>query len=581
MSLSAKHIDKIFVALDPRINQHQNNEYIIKKGGAEYNFQLINANNISPNSCTFNFNTPGIENFIDRCIWNKVVVDYHIIGVNTTPGTNICNIGVSDAPAYMPLRHRLYDTVALGLNSDSLTIYSSDVMPVLARTNYSDKQRRYNQSISCAQMMDKAQNFSDSSDPACPYFSQLSLSNNPLGPYGQGGDCEGSDGRGAYKFISRTKISDNEEIIRYEFTEPLPVSPCIDTDYFYEKAFYGINTITLNMTFNASAINNGSMWSHNDLLGNVLTSVTSTIVSSQLLLQIINPPTTYIPYRGTLAYKYDRFDRYITPIGVIPAGSTVTGFQSNSITISIFPSKFLIVARRNPNSLNWKSTETYGLLRNLQLTLKSRNGILATFTPEMLYELSVENGVKLTYNEWSRDIGSVVSIPIEYCKLADDEAAAVQEQIQIQVRTDVTNLNYKDAIDFQLLIIPCNPGVFLVDAKTQKVDSEVGLVTKEDVINSNLAPVIDFNLARDLYGADLIGDIKSFGHKLGIFAQQAAPYVKKGLELGAKYGPQVAKAAITYGPELASLIGLGEGDDDYMGDGRRRRKSRKPLKRRY
>jgi len=215
------------------------------------------------------------------------------------------------------------------------------------------------------------------------------------------------------------------------------------------------------------------------------------------------------------------------------------------------------------------------------MTLKSRNGILATFTPEMLYELSVENGVKLTYNEWSRDIGSILSIPIEYCKLADDEAAAVQEQLQVQVRCDITNLNYKEAIDFQLVIIAVNPGLFLVEPATQKVDSEVGIITKSDVINSHLAPQIDYNLAKDLYGADLTGDIKAFGQKLGMLAQKAAPYVKKGVELGVKYGPQVAQAAMTYGPALASLVGLGEDEEDYMGDGRRRKRARKPLKRRY
>mgnify|MGYP000408514779 CR=1 FL=1 len=575
MSLSLNPL-QTFVCLDPRINQHQNNEYLIKKGGSNYSYSSINANNLSSNSCTFTFNSPSVKNFIDKSFNMRFVVDFDFVGVNATPGTNLINLGISDAPQFKPLSHKLWDTITLTLNGNSLTVYSSDVMPLLDRIAYSEKQRKYANSFTPCSLMDSHMNYEDISDPSYPYNGLYSMAYNECGQYGQGGQY--ADGRGSFKYVSRTKISDNRDIIRYEFIEPLPVSPLSNTDWILEKALFGINTISINISFNSTAISNGAMWSHNNYLGNTITSVTTTPISAQLQLQIINPPETYIPRDSILSYKYDRFDRYITPIGSIPAGGKISGFTANSITIPIFPSRFIIAARRNPATMTYNTTETFGFLENLNITLRSKNGIVATFSPQNLWSLATEHGgVRLSWTEWCRDVGSVVVVPIEYCQMDDNEAAALQMQLQVQVRCDITNLNLAKAVDMELIIIAVNPGILNIEPSTQAVNTQLGLVTASDILNSSLSPHIDYHLMRELYGGDFASDLKTFGQKISMFAQQARPYVQKGVQLAKEYGPGIAKAAVQYGPALASLVGLGE--EEEMGG--RLRKRRKVARRRY
>lgn len=572
MELSVNPNIKSYVCVDPRLVQTPNYDYIIKKGGSFYSWMQVNANNVGASSSTFSFNAPSVKNFVDRAIYIKYVIDFHFTGVNPTPGTDLCILGVADGPAYKPLSHKLFDTATLTLNGNSLTVYCKDILPLLSRTTYSEDLRRFNLSVTPAGIMDQFQNFEDMVDVTHPYISQYSMNNNPVGQYGQGGVY--GDGRGSFRYLSRTKISDNEEIIRYEFMEPLPISPCIETDKFLEMAFYGINTIQLVINHNSRAISNGAMWSHNNILGNTINNIETTIISAQLLLHIINPPETYIPYQGVLSYKYDRFDRYISPVGNIAPGAKVTGFTANAVTLPIFPSRFLIAARRSTSDMDFNTTETFGLLENVNITLKSKNGIIASANPQQLYLLSIEHGgLRLSWNQWSRDVGSVLVVPIEYCSLDDLEAAAVQEQLQVQIRADITNLNLTKIINFEFVIVVVNPGILNIEPATQSINTQLGIVTKNDVLNSATAPYVDYHILRELYGGDLTSDIKMFGQKLSEFAAKVAPYAKKAVEYGVKYGPQVAQAvktAATYAPELAALVGLGE-----MEGGKRRRRKRR------
>lgn len=573
MSLSVNQNITPLVCVDPRLIQNPNYEYIIKKGGSFYSWFQVNANNFGPSSSTFSFNSPSVKNIIDKSIDISYIVDFHFVGVNPTPGTNLINLGVSDGPKFKPLNNVLFDTSTLTMNGNAVTVYNKDILPVLSRTNYDEELRRHWLSTTPSSIMDQHQNYEDISDVTYPYFSQYSMNNNEVGQYGQGGLY--GDGRGSFRYISRTKISDNEEIIRYEFVEPLMISPCIDTDKWLQMGFYGINTIQLVINHNARAISNGAMWSHNSILGNTITSIETSIVSAQLRLHVINPPDTYIPYDGILSYKYDRFDRYISPVGPIAAGGKVVGFTANAITLPIFPSRIYIVARRSTSDMDFNTTDTYAFLENINITLKSKNGIIASANPQQLYELSLQQGLKLSWSQWSRDVGSVMIVPIEYCSLDDTEAAAVQEQLQLQIRADITNLNLKKLINFEFVIIIANPGLYNIEPATQAINTNLGIVTKSDVLNASLSPHVDYHLIREMYGGDLTSDIKAFGQKLSAFANKAAPYVKRGTELAVKYGPQVVNAvknAATYAPELAALVGLG---GDMEGGKRRKRRARR------
>jgi len=575
MSLAVKPI-QTYVCIDPRINQHENNEYLIQKGGSYYGWQQVNANNVSQNSATWTFNSPSVKTFIDRCIYVKHRIAFNIKGVNSTPGTNLVNLGVSDSLQFSPLSHRLWETVTATFNSSSISYNCTDIQPALARTMYGEKIRRFNKSISPCSIMDNHQNYEDIADPANPYFSMYSLNNNPCGQYGQGRE----DGRGSFAFVSRTKVSDNNDIIVYDITEPLPISPFIDTDYHYQSAFIGLISLSVNISFNSAAIYGGAMWSHNDLLGNVLTSIEAEVQSGQLLLNVINPPDTMVLTRGIVTYPYNRFDRYISPIGTILKGETYPGFTSNTVTLPMYPSRFYIYARRPSNTWDWSTTETYALLSNLNITLKSKNGLIASANVQQLYEVCIENGLRLSFSQFTRDVGSVLVIDLNLLAMDDDSSPGVAEQIQIQVKVDVTNLNLKKDLVFQLIVTACNPGIFAIDQSNQTCTTQVGIVSKNDVINSSMSPIVDYHLLREIYGGDLTGKLASFGNKFSSFATKAKPYISKAYQLAKEYGPDIAKGVVKYAPLVLAGLGEEEGEQYLQDGGRLRRKRKAPSRRR-
>lgn len=72
---------------------------------------------------------------------------------------------------------------------------------------------------------------------------------------------------------------------------------------------------------------------------------------------------------------------------------------------------------------------------------------------------------------------------------------------------------------------------------------QIGVLSKEDILNSRTSPSIDYSSADNIYGGDFIGKLRSFGKKALAGIKTALPYVKD--------------VATTVAPFLP-LLGLGE-----------------------
>lgn len=566
MSLAVKPVPS-YLCIDPRINLHPNYEYIVEKGPLQNTNQVINAVTVNNSAIVFTNFPPSISTFTSRNVDLKVRVSITASGVNATPGTNLLQLGTHDSLKWRPLNTQLIQTTTATINNTSTSVNNSDVYGALLRTNISENYKRYNDSFTPCSIRDQFQNYEDFENPAYPWFDQYSQNNNPMGPVGQGFE----DGRGGFVLVSRTKIDDNNEILVYDITEALMVSPFIDGPE--QQGFIGINQLNVNLTLSSQAIN-GSLWSHSTY-GNQLNSISVNIISAALLINFMTPPETMIIPRGPIPYPYYEVTRYPTNIGSIAAGATQSGVQSNNIQLPVIPSRMFIFARRDPSTNSFNTPDTFAYLDNLNITFANKNSVLGSSDPRQLYEISCRNGLKgISWSSWSRDEGSVLIIdPVHDLGLLDDESAGVMKQIQLQIRVDVHNINQSKAIPFQLMVVVVNSGVWTIDSSTMSCVSQIGIVTPSDVVNSNLLPLIDYHSVHNMYGGDFATNLQTAGKKIFSVAQRLAPYVKEAIKT---YGPVLADLARNVGQQ--ELFAL-EGEGEYEGDGRRRK--RRVVKRRY
>lgn len=570
MSLAVKPVPS-YVCIDPRINLHENYEYIIPKSGMQNTNQVVNAITANQSSIVFSNIPPSVSTYLSRKIYIKVRFSIAFGGVNATPGTNLVQLGTHDSLKAWPLQSQMIQTATATINNTAVSVNSSDVMGALLRTNLADNLQRYDLSLTPGSILDHHQNYSDSENPAYPWFDQYSMNDLEMGPVGQGYQ----DGRGGFVYVSRTKIDDNNEIIVYDVTEPLVLAPFIYQAE--EQGLIGVNNINLNLTLSSTALQ-GGLWSHSSF-GNTLNSVVATVQSAQLLLNFITPPVTAILPRGPVCYPYWEINRYITDLGTINANSLLSGAQSNNIQLNCIPSRIYIYAKRSTNTVTFNTPDVYSYLENLNITFSNRNSILGSSDPRQLYEIAVKNGLKnCSWTAWSRDQGSILIIdPVEDLGLNDDQSSGLLDQIQLQVRVDVKNINMTTNIPFQLYIVVINPGVFTIDTSNQSAVSQIGVISKSDIINSALLPVADYHAMKSIYGGDFVSNVRDAGKKLISFGKSALPYVQKGIDLAKRYGPAVlsgAEKAVALAPEALALVGLGEMD----GSGRRRKRK---LKNRY
>lgn len=120
---------------------------------------------------------------------------------------------------------------------------------------------------------------------------------------------------------------------------------------------------------------------------------------------------------------------------------------------------------------------------------------------------------------------------------------------QFQV-TNITIQNLaRTAINYDLYLWFVNEGTFNVYGNTSI--SQIGVVSKMDVLNSHKSPAVDYKMIKNIYGGDFWSDLKSVGSD-----------VLSGLKQGFKFAKEDVLPVVK---EVAPLLalGLGEGDCPY------------------
>jgi hypothetical protein len=579
MSLGVNKLQTMKV-YDPRTKLNSKRTWLIYQGGQTVTVKDFTTTSYSNTNIIFSAPPPNPSIIVSRELYIQYTVQFTITGTAQV-GQPLLNAQCDGLRAF-PLSS-VTSSLIITLNTSAVTINMSDFIQALLRINTFQKDREFAYST-CPSMMDQSQSYEE----------MFEYIRNPLGSYG---DCY-EMARGGFPWISLSNplgLGPDTPVIAtvsYLVTEPIFLSPFISPNAPEMAGYIGLQTMDFNWNFN----NLGNMWSHSNAGGSILTSVVGNFIAPPTLLFTYITPKELYPIDRTSVYAYWEIQRYPTTFGAMAPGATQT-IQSQNIQLQTIPSQLVLFARRQNLDQNFNTTDTFFRINSVQINFNNQSNLLASATELDLYNIARSNDISLSWEQWhgttnifnnttnGGTISSVGSVlPIKFGKdlgLDDLSCSGLLQTSQLQINVSITNTHPTETITPTFYIVVITPGTFTISNNRSLL--EVGVVSRQDVLDSKDAPVVDYHMAKNIYGGDFLDDLSRFGSTfwegLKTIVSDVGRAIPGALDIASKNIPKALA--------LKSQLGLGDGgcDDggDLYGDGvvGGRMISRRHLRKRY
>lgn len=519
--------------------------YAVIKGGANMTCAQYNAIGSSPflSNIVFNVQVPSQETVVARQALIETTLRFQITATPVSldaavQGSGyVFNYGGVDGFSPFPF-HALVNSTQWTINNNTISQNTRDLLSVLCRIHDKRYLQRYNgmTPVMFDSYGDYSQIPADAQNKPFAGFSGMSLDND-LQPRG---------------VLPLTIVSGTNYlattagprvlVVELKVTEPCMLSPFVFAGD-EGQGMYGIQNF--NATYNLTGAANNVV-----RFGGVLASrytVAPVVVfqgaySPRLLLQYLTPhPSDLLPARNVLPYY--ELPRYITTLAPIAAGAT-SRIVSSSLQLNQIPDKLFIVVCKNIDARLVSDADSFLPIRGISINWNNSSGLLSSATQQDLWRMSIENGINMSWAEWS-GLASVASpasatgsLPITTCgpvlcleygkdiELKDDYyAPGSLGNFQLQFNLDVVNNTAVPTAGYQLMVIVQNSGVFSLERGVSS--SYLGILTKSDVLEVSRDKAIPFSDAIRMVGGGKVGDFfKRVSSKLGDAGRAALPVLK-------------------------------------------------------
>jgi len=524
-------------------------------------------------------------------------------GANTAIPYVVIGKDLSLAP--LPL-NALCQTMTATINDTTSVINSQDVLyEVMRLTDYKKnlKQR------TCPTMLDKYQANRVASgsinDPRTGFGENMNVDEMPNGAYGglRFTDQNGNVlvGTGSYTYnqqviwyqngvpvISQITpvpgggaapfVNDVPIFVSFFSTELLTLSPFVFADDCeHDTGLFGINNIQLIMNFKSGVplsrvfrtlgdtLSGGANyanitaidWNYNATQG----VWANAVMNCQFLtpsLDVPLPPKSVVPYM--------EFPRYITqsqngPLTAYGTQGSVGQLQSQTITLPQIPDLLIIYVkptqvqgspdptdpRYGDSYLPVATNATAGVKNPLSINFDNFSGLLSSHTAEELYQMSVANGLEMTYPVWSglvRDSSTIPATTVvgnvatEPAYIAGSLRPSVGGFLVLKPSKDITlqsgqapSLVGNFTLQFNLQVVntfpfPVQPVLYVITANSGFFESIrgssriiKGVLSEQDIISAPVAGT-ESGLHR------LVGGRISFGSLANAFSKAKEIYEK-------------------------------------------------------
>ncbi len=574
MSLAINPVST-YTVLDPVTDIDSKREYIVLKGGSRVTYKSINSTSYSETSIQFTAPPPSPGVIVSRKIMMKLPVTITFVGDSGDAGQGLLQSGY-DAFRAFPISS-VMNTMTVSINNTSMSINMSDVIQPLLRynTGLHIKDRDYSTTPS---MM----------DTYARYESGTNTIRNPLGGYGDAFESA----RGGFKVtvVSNTQF---EAVVQADLTELLYLSPFV-FGRFNKAGLIGVQNMDFNFTFGNDL---SRMWSHASGASTTFTSATVAFSQPSLLFKYVTPSQIQ-PIPRSAVYPYFSVNRYPTDSNLSFTPGQTRTLSTQNIQLQSIPRRLYIFARRKNSDQTVNTTDTFFGIQNISVNWNNYSGLLSSASQQDLYKISIKNGCNMTFSQWSGgptttmsglDIDEVGTVGSVLClemgtdiALNEVEAPGQLGTYQLQMDISVQNINLTDTITPSLYVVVVSEGTFTI--QNNNAIAQIGVLSKNDVLNSAKSGQISYNMIKDAYGGDFLSGMKEFGKKAlkGIrqVGKVVGPAAKAALPIIIKNLPKLLK--------LLPLIGLGAGGQQLpagygappVGGRKRRKKAGRPKKKR-
>jgi hypothetical protein len=182
------------------------------------------------------------------------------------------------------------------------------------------------------------------------------------------------------------------------------------------------------------------------------------------------------------------------------------------IQLPAIPKRVIVFARQQDPDLTYSSSDVFAGITNLNVKFEVRDGRLASANQQQLYNMSVKNGLKMSWPEFSKYKGSVVAFDFPRdIGLEPVQAPGLMGSFNFQItNATITNLS-NSSKTFALYMVIIDEG--LVTLEAGRCLTQVGVLTPKDILNVDRSSRIsqnELNPKSNLYGGDFWGTLKSF-----------------------------------------------------------------------
>jgi hypothetical protein len=542
MSLSVEPLKTVQV-LEPRTRINADREYAILRGGNRVTWKPVISTSYSNSSIQFSAPPPSPGIIVDRHVKLQMTITFNFTFTGVPDGTVPLQLGSNDAPRAFPLSS-VISTFNVTLNDAQCSINLNDVITCLERVHQPPLLRDGSLSTSPCEP-DQFQTYSQYFYPP----PQGGSNRNPLAGYGENAL---EQTRGGFPYNSILNPVNTPAVqsasVAYTFTEDFYLSPFLPGQLCGNEAgFFGVQTMDFNITLG----NLARAWSHSKL-GNNITAINATLSAAPVLLFNYITPNQIFPIPREVTYPYFVIQRYPTDANItLPPGSSTTVSSAN-IQLNSIPRRMYIYARqRNSDRDNvvgqnnsggasfldyaWTNTDTFAYINQLSVQWGNDSGLFASATPQDLYRMSKDNGVNLSWSQWSSYVGSIIAI--EFGKdlgLDSVTAPGMLGTFQLQLTATIQNpspTQYGSGTDSKGVPIPIPTGplspqninytLYIVTVSEgswtiteNRSIGNIGIVTPKDVLDSKESPWVDYKTIETVYGGDVFGGVKSMLSRL-------------------------------------------------------------------
>jgi hypothetical protein len=578
MSLSLQKLD-VTKAIDPRVTAPgASAPYVYIEGAGNVTQKQYTTTSISNSSLQFSSaNPPNKKIFVDRKIYLRWGVRLFFSCVSTA-ALQYCLTPQSDALRCNPISSSI-DVMQVTLNNFSISVNMADIVhPLVDRYNVDNRLKNG--------MYSTAPSYPDQSQ----LYSSLTNSNrNPLGDYGFSTD-ENVNPRGGYSQYyvqSNTQSTASGQtltaVVDYVSTEPIFLLPPICSSRKECSGFINLATFDMNITLLGNAAN--LMWSRNETqptlssltfqFAPLITSGPAFYFTNQsapvLLFQYLQPKESMLlPMDGLSLYNYYEIQRYPTDITGVPQYPQYATYSSNNIQLSGIPERIYIFCRQ-PNYIKYSSpiyTDTFASINNISIQYNARSGLLASASPEQLYQMSKKSGCNLSYTQWlGAPVYSPQSFVMQYGTVgtvlclnpstdfglgsleADSKNTAATLQINVSVSSLISGVSA-----YTIYIVTVMNGIFQIHNGVS--NAQVNVLTSSDILEAKRQPGINYESIKSIGSGDFLSGLKSFWN------EHLSPFLKK-----TKLASNLASIIPGIGGPLSkSLKNIGYGNMDGCGD---------------